>query len=69
MVQKQYLAADNMTDKLAALIAVNDSDDNLRTKLLAQFNDEYQNYPLVMDKWFTLQSQSSRIDTLEQVKN
>lgn len=68
LVQKQYLAADNMTDKLAALIAVNDSDDNLRTKLLAQFNDEYQNYPLVMDKWFTLQSQSSRIDTLEQVK-
>ncbi|MBX9597970.1 MAG: aminopeptidase N [Burkholderiales bacterium] len=68
LVQKQYLAANNMTDKLAALIAINDSDDNLRAELLIQFNHEYQNYPLVMDKWFTLQSQSSRADTLEQVK-
>ncbi len=68
LVQKQYQTADNMTDKLAALIAINDSNDKLRAELLAQFNHEYQNYPLVMDKWFTLQSQSSRADTLEQVK-
>lgn len=69
LVQEQYSAADNMTDKIAALNAINDLNDQLRTQLLAEFNQRYAEYPLVMDKWFMLQSQSQLPETLINVKS
>ena len=68
LIANQYHQADNMTDKIGALVAINDSEDQLRGQLLANFNQNYKDYPLVMDKWFTLQSQSQCSDTLSQVK-
>lgn len=67
IVYHQYTNADNMTDKIGALVAINDSYAPLRAELLADFAKEYQNYPLVMDKWFMLQAQSQRNDTLDNV--
>ena len=69
LVHEQYTIADNMTDKIAALNAINDLNDPLRAKLLAEFNHSYAAYPLVMDKWFMLQSQSQLPETLINVKS
>lgn len=69
LVEQQYQQADNMTDIVAVLIAVNDLDHPVHEQLLVKFNQTYQDYPLVMDKWFTLQSQSQLGNTLERVKS
>lgn len=68
LAKEQYLNSDNMTDKVASLSAINDNQTPLRKILLAQFEQEYAKYPLVMDKWFTLQSQSRLPATLEEVQ-
>lgn len=68
IVKHQYTSADNMTDKIGALVAINDSYVELRNELLIDFANSYKNYPLVMDKWFTLQAQSQRNDTLDMVQ-
>ena len=52
----QFHQADNMTDRLGALSAVAHSDSPLREPLLASFEVEFANEPLVMDKWFQLQA-------------
>lgn len=69
LVEKQYEQSDNMTDTISALSSVNDLEHPIREQLLVKFNQTYQNYPLVMDKWFTLQSQSQLNSTLERVKS
>jgi len=65
---RQYQTADNMTDQLAALALLANSDCPERPALLADFYDRWQQEPLVMDKWFALQATSELPDTLEQVK-
>ena len=69
LVAAQYKNADNMTDKIGALSAINDNDSPVRHQLLDNFAQEYANYPLVMDKWFSLQSQSQLPDTIDNVAN
>jgi len=51
-------SADNLTDRLAALAAVNDLDDPVRAELFARFADDWGTEPLAMDKWFQLQATS-----------
>jgi aminopeptidase N len=63
----QYTAADNMTDRMAALTCLAHSDMPPRAALLADFYQRYQGDPLVIDKWFTVQATSCRLDTLQQV--
>ncbi len=69
LAETQYLKADNMTDKFAVLVALNDLATPLRSTILAKFRDEFHSYPLVMDKWFLVQSQSQLPETLATVKN
>jgi aminopeptidase N len=64
----QFQHADNMTDTLAALVALADSDSSQRETALAAFYQHWQNDPLVLDKWLALQATAARPDTLEQVK-
>jgi aminopeptidase N len=63
----QYQRATNMTDRLAALKLLADSDSPSRTEALADFYDRYQQDPLVIDKWFAVQAAAQRPDTAEQV--
>jgi len=63
----QFRDADNMTDVLAALTALVSSPSTDREAALAAFYTRWQNDPLVVDKWLTLQAMASRPDTLEQV--
>jgi len=54
---KQYKHADNMTDQLAALsVLVNDAPEPDAHRALAHFYEQWQEEPLVIDKWFTLQA-------------
>ncbi len=52
-------SADNLTDRLAALAAVNDLDHPQRAVLFQQFADAWSQEPLTMDKWFQLQAVSA----------
>ena len=67
LCRRQYDAQHNMTDVVAALSLLADSDHPARTQVLADFERRWNRDPLVMDKWFAVQAMSSRADTLEQV--
>ncbi|MDB5736858.1 MAG: pepN [Sphingomonas bacterium] len=63
----QYDGADNMTDRQGALTVLANGDSSERGKALAAFYDRYKGDALVLDKWFTTQAMSARIDTAEAV--
>ena len=65
----QFDAADNMTDAIAALVAVNHSDAPAREALFARFEARWRDEPLVLDKWFALQATAMRADTLQRVRS
>jgi aminopeptidase N len=64
----QYESADNMTDALAALVALRDGVSAERDRLFAHFEAKWRDEPLVLDKWFALEARSVRDDTLLRVK-
>jgi aminopeptidase N len=53
---RQFRDGDNMTDVLAALAGLVNSQRPERSAVLAEFYDRWQHEPLVVDKWFTLQA-------------
>jgi aminopeptidase N len=55
-----YDAADNMTDRVAALACLADSTQPQRAEVFADFYQALENYPLVVDKWFSLQALANR---------
>ncbi len=67
MAIDQYGSADNMTDRLAALTALIHSGATNRSTdahaLIDHFYREYEQEPLAIDKWFTLQASSPTTDT------
>jgi aminopeptidase N len=63
----QFAAADNMTDRQAALTTLVAGDAAERDVALAQFHDRYADNGLVLDKWFQVQALSSRDDTTDRV--
>ena len=68
---QQFRDADNMTDRVAAMSALNDregdGDGDERSETLAAFHDQFKGDAVVIDKWLALQAASSRDDTLDQV--
>ncbi len=56
----QFAAADNMTDRLAAVAALTQSASPLREPTLESFGREFAREPLVLDKWFMLQATMHR---------
>jgi aminopeptidase N len=65
----QFDAADNMTDAIATLAAINHSVAPEREALFARFEAKWRDEPLVLDKWFALQAASPRPDTLARVRS
>jgi aminopeptidase N len=63
----QYRAGHNMTDMMAALALIADSDLPERAEVLADFRARWQHDPLVMDKWFTVQATTRHPDTLARI--
>ena len=64
----QYHTADNMTDRMAALSALSLWDRPERTAALADFYARYEDDPLIIDKWLTLQAAIPEPTTLDRVK-
>jgi aminopeptidase N len=64
----QYGAQHNMTDVIAALALIADSDAPIRDELLADFAQRWQQDPLVMDKWFSVQAVSTRKNVLGDIQ-
>ena len=64
----QYENADNMTDAQAAFLVLADQDHARRDDVVQAFYDRWRGDPLVLDKWFAIQSGSSRTDTLNRVQ-
>ena len=65
--RRQFDAADNMTDRLAALQALLLTDAAGSGAALAAFEKEYADEPAVMDKWFMLQATMHRLDGMPPV--
>lgn len=55
-----YDNADNMTDRVAALVCLTDSTKPERDEVFNDFYRRFKDYPLVVDKWFTLQAMANR---------
>ncbi|NBU84958.1 MAG: aminopeptidase N [Sphingomonadaceae bacterium] len=59
----QFEAADNMTDRIAALGTLANGNAAERAYALSAFYDRYRDNALVIDKWFSTQALSARPDT------
>src|SRR5690606_26272128 len=59
---------DNMTDRMAALAALNDLDVKERRKSLDDFYKRFEKNGLVIDKWLALEAMSALPNTLDRVK-
>ncbi len=59
LAHAQYASADNMTDQLAALDALADSERPERAAAMADFIARFAHEPLVVDKWFAVQASAS----------
>ena len=68
LAAQQYQAADNMTDRMAALSTLSLRDVPERTAALDDFYTRYGDNPLIVDKWFTLQATVPEPATLDRVK-
>ncbi|MFT6429334.1 MAG: aminopeptidase N [Halopseudomonas sp.] len=54
---RQYVEANNMTDRQAALVClVNSEFEEQKQAALDDFAERWQDYPLVMDQWFSVQA-------------
>src|SRR5919201_2926059 len=68
LAARQYEAADNMTDRMAALSTLSLCDVPERATALGDFYSRYADDPLIVDKWLTLQATMPEPATLERVK-
>jgi aminopeptidase N len=68
LATRQYQAADNMTDRMAALSALSLCDVLERAAALDDFYVRYADDPLVVDKWLTLQATIPEPATLDRVR-
>ncbi|WP_458734996.1 aminopeptidase N [Zobellella taiwanensis] len=67
-VERQYAAADNMTDTLAAMRAAVRAGLEARHGMLDDFESKWRHDGLVLDNWFRLQATAPDSDTLQRVR-
>jgi aminopeptidase N len=68
LAARQFTAADNMTDRMAALTTLSLHDRQERATALAEFYGRYEGDALVIDKWFALQAAIPEPKTLDRVR-
>lgn len=66
---EQFKQANNMTDTMGAMMAINNIQCQQRKQMIAEFYLRWSKLHLVVDKWFSLQAVSSLPNTLEVVKS
>ncbi|HEC15999.1 MAG TPA: aminopeptidase N [Sedimenticola sp.] len=65
---RQFQEGHNMTDVIAALGLLANTDCEEREQALGAFYEKWKDDPLVLDKWFAIQATSKLPGTLERVK-
>jgi aminopeptidase N len=68
LCKKHYFDANNMTDRMMAMSGLIDTDMPERAEVLSDFYNRFKGYPLVMDKWFAVQSRAIRQQTLDDIR-
>ncbi|HIQ57343.1 TPA: aminopeptidase N [Candidatus Gracilibacteria bacterium] len=68
LIMTQFETANNMTDKLRALALLCKKDSQEKTNALFDFNAEWANDPLVMNKYFAVQASTPNEKSLEIIK-
>ena len=68
LCMQQYLQAHNMTDRLAAFAMMVDNPAKERQRVIEDFYRRWQDHPLLVDKWFSVQALSHQPEAFEQVK-
>lgn len=69
LANAQFAGAQTMTDQIAALGAIVNSQNPDKAKALEQFYQQWQAEALVIDKWFSLQASSPQADTFTVVQS
>ena len=69
LAEAQFSAADNLTDRLAALAAMTLVPGDDREALITRFSKTYAAEPLVLDKWLMAQALIAEPGTLDRVKS
>jgi aminopeptidase N len=64
----QATASKNMTDKIAALAILAETNAPLRDKAFAAFEKKWKKSPPIMDKWLAVQASAKRGDVLKTVR-
>jgi len=65
---QDYIDSNNMTDSIGALTILNHYDSKYTDKALTNFEQKWQDEPLVMDKWFSIQAMSEHSNCLSKIK-
>jgi aminopeptidase N len=65
---QQFRTADNMTDRMAALAALNRTRSPYRKEALDAFRRRYEGDALVLDKWLALEATAPMPETLARVR-
>jgi aminopeptidase N len=68
LAAQQYQAANNMTDRMAALATLSLHDVPERAATFDDFYERYRDDPLIIDKWFALQATTPDPKTLDRVR-
>jgi aminopeptidase N len=64
---EHFKGSDNMTDTMSALMALNDHDSTWRSDAMRLFLSEWENEPLVLCKWLSLQASQRHPRVLDRV--
>ena len=67
LARRQFEAATNMTDMIAALAVLVHVESEDRNSALTSFYERFRDEALVVDKWFSVQATSQREQTLDEV--
>ncbi len=63
--KEHYDNAQNMTDRIAALVSLSTNKNPEREEIFTDFYTRFKDYPLVIDKWFSVQASAVRDDYIE----
>ena len=69
LAKAQFDQGNNMTDVLAALVALANVECRQRTEALTMFHSKWRTNAQVLDKWFAIQATAGLPDTLTTVRN
>lgn len=68
LAEDQFAQANNMSDEMGALAALESIGGGTRARALQRFYEKWRGERLVIDKWFALQAGAQHADTIDQVE-